>query len=298
MDNNQRLGFILSSLGAIVGIIGGLTIFVLTYEVYMWAEANNILAEEGCKVIIEEILPIISDLSIIGGLLFALSAYGFFTNENWSVSLAIVGNTLCLLAGFWPTIPAMQMGLPPVWGLIFLPNLVIFLIMTHYVEGIPWITVIFALLTGIAYVMCFLNGVASTNRMKLYLPYGLSHEDAISLWDPLVGIDPTGLESPTGTIHAVFIGLQRVNWVSSIGWAITTVGILRRPTKDWVRIVALGSGILAVFVGYPVAIASSLSFGRFSMFFMAPILSTVLVIFPFIPSLWSRLVRPPKDVIT
>ncbi|MFX1508262.1 MAG: hypothetical protein ACFFDC_19440, partial [Promethearchaeota archaeon] len=132
MDNNQRLGFILSILGAIIGMIGGMVIFVLTYEPYLWWEANSPIAEEGCKVIIEEILPIISDLSIIGGLLFAVSAYGFFTEEEWSVSVAIVGNTLCLLAGFWPTIPAMQMGLMPIWGVIFVPNLIIFLVMTHY----------------------------------------------------------------------------------------------------------------------------------------------------------------------
>ncbi|MHA1966594.1 MAG: hypothetical protein ACW964_02210 [Candidatus Hodarchaeales archaeon] len=297
MEKNPKLGFILSASGAIIGILGGLVIFVLTYEVYMWAEANLIVAEEGCKVIIEEILPIISDLSIIGGLLFALSAYGFYTNESWAVSLGVVGNTLCLLAGFWPTIPAMQMGLPPVWGLIFLPNLIIFIVMTRYVEGLPWITVILALLTGIAFVMCFLNGVASTNRMKLFLPFGLSHSEALNLLDPLVGIDPTGLDYPAPSIHALFIALQRVSWVSAIGWGITTIGILRRPEKDWVRIVALGSGILAIFVGYPVALASSLSFGKFSMFFMAPILSTVLVVIPLIPSLWNRFVRPPKDAI-
>ncbi|MFX0124271.1 MAG: hypothetical protein ACFFAE_11585 [Candidatus Hodarchaeota archaeon] len=273
MDQNQRLGFILSILGAIFGMIGGMVIFVLTYEPYMWWEFNSPLAEEGCKVIIEEILPIISDLSIIGGLLFALSAYGFFTDEEWSVSLAIVGNTLCLLAGFWPTIPAMQMGLVPIWGIIFLPNLIIFLVMTHYVEGIPWITMIFALLTGIAYVMCFLNGVASTNRMKLFLPP-----------------DPAITEAPIVTIHAVFRGLQRVSWAAAIGWGIVTIGILCRPSKDWVRILALGSGILAILTGYPVAFASSLSFGKFSMFFMAPILSTILVLVPLFPRMWNRFV--------
>ncbi|UCE13202.1 MAG: hypothetical protein JSV04_13570 [Candidatus Heimdallarchaeota archaeon] len=276
MEKNQVLGFILSLAGAVIGMLGGLVIFVLTYEPYMWWEAHSPLAEEGCKVIIEEILPIISDLSIIGGLLFAVAAYGFYTDEEWSVSLAVVGNTLCLLAGFWPTIPAMQMGLVPIWGIIFLPNLVIFLVMTHYVEGIPWITVIFALLTGIAYVMCFLNGVASTNRMKLFLP--------------LEGLDVSIVPEPTITIHAIFRALQRVSWASAIGWGIVTIGILRRPNKDWVRILALASGILAIITGYPVALASSLSFGKFSMFFMAPILSTLLVVVPLFPRIWNRLV--------
>ena len=165
MKSNQRLGLILAALGAIVGILGGMGLFVMTYEPYILAELNN-LGEEGCDVIIRDFLPIISDLSIIGGTVFAVSAYGFLTDEEWAVSLAVVGNTLCLLAGFWPTIPAMQMGLVPVWGIIFLPNLLIFFLMGHYVAKIPWITILFALLTGIAYVMCFLNGIASTNRME------------------------------------------------------------------------------------------------------------------------------------
>jgi hypothetical protein len=166
----------------------------------------------------------------------------------------------------------MQMGLVPIWGIIFLPNLIIFLAMTHYVEGIPWITVIFSLLTGIAYVMCFLNGVASTNRMKLF-PASIATEP---------------------TIHAIFRALQRVSWASAIGWGVTTIGILRRPDKDWVRIVALGSGILAIVTGYPVAVASSLSFEKLSMFFMAPILSTLLVLVPLFPRVWNRLVMPQK----
>ena len=261
MDNNQRLGFFLSLLGAVVGIVGGLGLFIFTYELYILEEITNLAAESGCEVIIKEYLPIIFDLSFIGGILFAISAYGFYTNEEWSVSLAVVGNTLCLLAGFWPMIPAMQMGLMPVWGIIFLPNLVIFLLLTHYVERIPWITVLFALTTGIAYVMCFLNGVASTNRMGLY---PASSESYPPIPDPIV------------TLHAVFKGLQRVNWIAAIGFGIVTIGILRRSNKDWVRILTIGTALLGIVAGYPVALASSISFNKFSMFFMAPILATVL----------------------
>ena len=280
MDNNQRLGFFLSLIGAVVGIVGGLGLFVFTYEPYILEEITNLSAESGCEVIIKDFLPYIFDLAFIGGILFALSSYGFYTNEEWSVSLAVVGNTLCLLAGFWPMIPAMQMGLIPVWGIIFLPNLVIFLLLTHYVEKIPWITVLFALTTGIAYVMCFLNGIASTNRMGLYPP---SPESYPPIPDPLV------------TLHSVFRGLQRVNWMAAIGFGIVTIGILRRADKDWVRILALGSALLGIVAGYPVALASSLSFDKFSMFFMAPILTTVLFVIPLWPSLWKHLVKVPKQ---
>ncbi|MHA1227120.1 MAG: hypothetical protein ACTSPV_10305 [Candidatus Hodarchaeales archaeon] len=264
MDSKQLLGFVMSLIGAVLGIVGGMILFLLTYEPYIAAELAN-LGEEGCDIIIRDFLPIISDLAVIGGVLFLVAVYGFFTNEEWSVSLAVVGNTLCLLAGFWPTIPAMQMGLPPLWGIIFLPNLIIFLLMTHYVEDIPWITVIFALLTGIAYVMCFLNGIASTNRM-------------------------------TTVGWPIFKGLQRVNWIAAIGWGIVTIGVLRRANKDWVRILALGSAILGVVAGYPLATASSISFNKISMFFMAPVLCTVLLIVPLWPMLWDRIVtRASKD---
>lgn len=258
MDNKRSLGFFLSLFGAILGIVGGIGLFVLTYEEYMRLEAQN-LGEEGCEIIIQDFLPIIGDLSIIGGILFALAAYGFWTNEDWSVSLAVVGNTLCLLAGFWPSIPAMQMGVFPIWGIIFVPNLFIFLILPHYIDDIPWITVLFALLTGVAYVMSFLNGIASTNRMET------------------VG-------------WPIFTGLQRVNWIAAIGWGIVTIGVLRRPQKDWIRILAIGSATLGIVAGYPLATASSMSFDKFSMFFLAPILSTMLVLIPLWPRLWDRMV--------
>jgi hypothetical protein len=258
MDNKRGLGFFLSLFGAILGIVGGIGLFILTYDEYMRLEALN-LGEEGCEIIIQDFLPIIGDLSIIGGILFALAAYGFWTNEDWSVSLAVVGNTLCLLAGFWPSIPAMQMGVVPIWGVIFVPNLFIFLILPHYVDDIPWITVLFALLTGVAYVMSFLNGIASTNRMET------------------VG-------------WSIFTGLQRVNWVAAIGWGIVTIGVLRRPQKDWIRILAIGSATLGIVAGYPLATASSMSFEKFSMFFLAPILSTMLVLIPLWPRLWDRMV--------
>ncbi|MHA1975600.1 MAG: hypothetical protein ACW98I_01735 [Candidatus Hodarchaeales archaeon] len=280
MDNNQRLGFFLSLLGAVVGIVGGLGLFVFTYEPYILEEITNLAAESGCEVIVKDFLPYIFDLSFMGGILFAVSSYGFYTDEDWSTSLAVVGNTLCLLAGFWPMIPAMQMGLPPVWGIIFLPNLLIFFLLNRYVEKIPSINIIFALVTGIAYVMCFLNGIASTNRMYLYPP---SPESYPPIPDPLV------------TLHSVFRALQRVNWIAAIGFGIVTIGILRRPNKDWVRILAIGSAFLGIVAGYPVALASSLSFNKFSMFFMAPVLSTVLLIIPLWPSLWKRLVRAPTD---
>ena len=203
MDSKQLSGFVMALIGAVLGIVGGMVLFIITYEPYIIAELTN-LGEEGCDIIIRDFLPIISDLAVLGGVLFLLAAYGFFTNEDWAISLAVTGNTLSLLAGFWPTIPAMQMGLPPLWGIIFLPNLIIFLLMTHYVADIPWITVIFALLTGIAYVMCFLNGIASTNRM------------ATIGWP-------------------IFFQLQRLNWLAAIGWGISTIFILRRPEKGLVK---------------------------------------------------------------
>ena len=73
MDNNQRLGFLLSFFGAVIGIVGGLGLFIFTYEPYIIEEMTNLAAESGCEVIIKDFLPYIFDLSFIGGILFALS---------------------------------------------------------------------------------------------------------------------------------------------------------------------------------------------------------------------------------
>jgi hypothetical protein len=111
--------------------------------------------------------------------------------------------------------------------------------------------------TGMTFIFCFMNGVASWSRM---ITIG-SH---------------------------IFVAVQRLNWVAFIGWGVVTIGILVRP-REWVRITGLAAGFLELVVGTPLAIVTTISLGRFSMFSLGPIFSLVLVVLFVWPNRWQRI---------
>ena len=113
------------------------------------------------------------------------------------------------------------------------------------------------LLTGLAYITCFMNGVSSTSRI-------------ITIGSPL------------------FVLVQRLHWVAMIGWAVVTVGIILKP-KEWIRVVGLVAGGLELAVGIPLAYATAINLGRFSLFALAPIISLVLMVLFLWPGMWQRL---------
>ena len=152
---------------------------------------------------------------------------------------------MALQGSFFPMIPAASRDLPPAFGLIFVPSLVIYIVLLLFVGRVNWKVLVFSLFSGIAFVLSFMNGVASTDRI-------------------MVSGAPT------------YVAVQRLNWIASLGWGVFTVGfILQRA--EWVRMVGLGAGLLEMVVGYPLGIMTTLAFDHFSMFYPAPMLSTVLV---------------------
>ena len=75
MKMNMRLGGILASIAAVIGILGHFILFMNWYRVGMAAES----AEPGCEILLKYIHPGLADLGILAGVIFAVSAYGFFT---------------------------------------------------------------------------------------------------------------------------------------------------------------------------------------------------------------------------
>jgi hypothetical protein len=69
---------------------------------------------------------------------------------------------------------------------------------------------------------------------------------------------------------------------------VVTIGILLRP-REWVRIVGLAAGFLELVVGIPLAVSTTISLGRFSMFSLGPIFSLVLVVLFVWPNRWQRI---------
>ena len=253
MKINTRLGVVLAIIGATIGIIGHYVIFLNWYRIGMAAES----AEPGCEILLKYIHPTLADLGILAGVLFAVSAYGFLTKAKWGFLLSVIAITLALLSSWFINVPYMAAGLPPIYFTLFWPYLILYFLLVRGVGRVSWSVTLLALLTGLAYITCFMNGVSSTSRI-------------ITIGSPL------------------FILVQRLHWVAMAGWGVVTVGILLKP-REWMRVVGLVSGSLELAVGIPLAYATAVNLGRFSLFALAPIISLILLILLLWPNIWSRL---------
>ena len=262
MKINTKLGGFLAIIGAVIGIVGHYVLFINWYRIGMSAES----AEPGCEILLKYIHPALADLGILAGVLFAVSAYGFFTKARWAFLLSLIGITLALLGSWFINVPYMAAGLPPIYFSLFWPYLIIYFLLARGVGKVSWSITLLALLTGLAYITCFMNGVSSTSRI-------------ITIGSPL------------------FVLVQRLHWAAMIGWGVVTTGILIKP-KEWMRVLGLVSGSLELTVGIPLAYATAINLGRFSLFALAPIVSLILLVLFLWPNMWSRLTKAEegKDV--
>ena len=265
MKQNEKLGGVLAIVGALMGIVGHYVLFTNWYHTGMAAEA----AEPGCEILLKYIHPAISDLGILAGVLFAVSAYGFFTSRKWAFLLSVVAIVLALQGSWFINVPYMSAGLPPIYFTLFWPYLIMYFLLVRLVGRVPWSRTMVGMLAGMAFVFCFMNGIASTSRI-------------ITVGAP------------------IFTMVQRLHWLAMIGWGIVTVGIILRP-MEWMRVLGLSAGTLELVVGIPLAIVTAQELGRFSLFALAPITCFVLLVLFLWPKVWQKLVasydEAPEEVL-
>lgn len=262
MKTNNRLGGILAVIAALMGIIGHFWLFLAWYQVGMHTQS----AEPGCEILLKYIHPLMADIGILGGVLFAVSAYGFFANKKWAFSLTVIAMVLALLGSWFINVPYMAADLPPVYFPLFWPYVILYFLFMVSVGKISWGRTMLAFLTGIAYIFCWMNGVSSTSRI-------------ITVGAP------------------IFVLVQRLHWVAMIGWAVVTVGILLRP-KDWMWVVGLTAGALEVTVGVPLAFVTAQQLGRFSLFALGPISCLLLIVLLLWPNLWQKVTGTRMEQLT
>lgn len=252
MKTNFRLGGILAVIAALMGIIGHFWLFLDWYEVGMHTQS----AEPGCEILLKYIHPLMADFGILGGVLFAVSAYGFFTKRNWAFFLSVVAIVLALLGSWFINVPYMAASLPPIYFPLFWPYVILYFLFMIMVGKVSWSRTLLALLTGVAYIFCWMNGVSSTSRI-------------ITQGAP------------------IFVLVQRLHLVAMLGWAVVTVGILMKP-KEWMRVVGISAAMTELAVGVPLALVTGQALGRFSLFSLAPIASLILLVLLLWPNLWQR----------
>ena len=249
MKERTTAGSIIALVGAVVGIIGVFVVFMLAYGPMIAVEIGAGRPDEAD--IVKYVIPFLSDLGIVAGVLWAVSAYGFAKKTQWAWRTAVIANVMSLLTGFFSMIPALSRGLFPLFLIVFLPNLITYLLLLTYVRKVDGKIVLVSLISGMAYVMVFMNGIASTD--KIILKRG-----------------------------DIFIAVQRINWIAAVGWGVFTVALVTR--QKWTVPVGLGAGLLTLTAGIPLAVATTLEAGRFSMFSPGPMLAALLLLVLFVPA--------------
>jgi hypothetical protein len=121
-----------------------------------------------------------------------------------------------------------------------------------------WGLTLLGLATGMAFIFCFMNGVASWSRI-------------ITIGRP------------------IYLVVQRLNWVAFIGFGVLTVGIMLKP-KDWMRVLGISAALLELVVGIPLVVATTISLGRFSLFSFGPIMALIVLVLFLWPGMWEKLV--------
>ncbi len=248
MKTRSKVGAVISIIGAILGIVVIYAGFLQVYDPIMASEmadgrAGGEIIEDGLSVS-KYVMPIVNDIGIIGGVVWAVSAYGFIKREEWAWSSAIVANVLSLLS-FFMLIPAMSRGISPIYAFVFIPNIIAFFLLLTYVRKVDPKIIAISTVAGMAYVMAFMNGVASTDQML----------------------------SGGGTL---FIIGQRLNWIASIAWGSFVVALLTR--KKWALQLGLFAALLTLVAGIPMGVVTTMESAKFSMYFLAPILALFLKI--------------------
>jgi len=267
MKDYFKLGTVLAAIGAIVGVIG-FYLFSVIYNPMIQVELNAGRPDEA--FVVRYVFPLLGYLAITAGVLWLLSFYGFLTRERWAWMLGLIAATLSLLAGFFPMIPAASRDAAPVTAAIFGPNLLLWAALVLLVRKTEWRIAGLAFAAGLAYVLSFMDGVATIDKIQL------------------TTVQPS--------LNGMYVMVQQINWWATAAWAVFIFALLAH--KPWARVLGLGAGLLACFGGFPLAVASTLELGRFSLFAPSPLLSLALIVFLLVPA-GRRLVedwvagRPP-----
>ena len=267
---NYTLGAWLAIIGAVLGIALNYAFFMALYQPLMAAIFDK--SGVGSLMVIKFLLPAFTDVGIIAGILYAISAIGFFKKAKWAYVLAVTANVLALWTSFWPMIPVLDVigvgytELTPLHIFIFFPNIILYFLLNGTTGKRNLGRLVVGLLTGMAFIMAFIDGTASLN-IGYMKGLGLVEGD-----------------------NSLYVMANRLFWLAAFGYGIITVGIMCFP-KEWIRMLGIGSAIICMLFGFPMGIITTLAKGEISMYLGAPVISVVLIVIFLIPSLWNKIMK-------
>lgn len=251
MKNNHKLGATLAVVGIIVGL---LVLFIMAniYQVNIDGKVADGRPDEALTVRI--VFAILSWWGISAGALWVMVLYGFLTKANWAWFWGTVAATIQILAGFFPIIPPSSIGLPAPTMWIFLIAFVLWFGML-LIGGVDRKIITITFLSGLAYVLTFMDGVGAISRHQT---------------------------EAEGFISSMYGVSQMVNWWGAAAWAVFIFALVKG--KSWALPLGIFAAAMSLFGGFPVGITDVFVKGRFSMFLVAPVMSTGLLILLLLPS--------------
>lgn len=251
MKNNHKLGTVLS----IVGILIGLLALFLMSSIYQVNIDGKLTGERPDEAItVQIVFALLGWLGVTAGALWVMVLYGFLNKAKWAWFWGTVAATAQILAGFFPIIPPSSIGLPAPTIWIFLIAFVLWFGML-LIGGVDKKIIALAFVSGLAYVLTFIDGVGAISRHQT---------------------------EAKGFISSMYAMSQMVNWWGAIVWASFIFGLVKG--KSWALPVGVFATAMSMFGGFPVGVTDVLVRGRFSMFLVAPFIGVALFVYLLLPS--------------
>ncbi len=252
LKNNHKIGAIL----AVVGILVGMLALYLIAATYMPTVEGKILDGRPDEAITVRIVhALMGWIGMTGGAVWAVVLYGFLKQKNWAWGFGVVAASMQILAGFFPMIPPASIGMPTPTIWVFLLAFLLWFGML-FIGGVSSKIVALAFVSGLAYVMTFIDGVGAISRYQ------------------------TVKESFPIGMYAVG---QMVNWWAGAAWVVFIFSLVKG--KTWILPAGVFAASMSIFGGIPVGITDVVRLGRFSMFLPGPLLSAVLLVVFLLPGM-------------
>jgi len=251
LKNNHKLGAAL----AVIGILIGFLVLYLIAVTYMPVVEGKILDGRPDEAITVRIVhALMGWVGMTGGAIWAVVLFGFLNKKEWSWSLGLIASSLQLLSGFFPMIPPASIGMPTPTIWVFLIAFVLWFGML-FIGGVKNKIITLAFVSGLAYVMIFIDGVG-----------------AISRYQTVKESFPIGMYA---------MGLV-VTWWAAAAWAVFIYALVKG--KTWTIYVGIFAASLSIFGGLPVGLTDVIRLSRFSMFLPGPLLSAILLVVILLPN--------------
>lgn len=258
LKNNHKLGIALS----IVGILTGLLILFIMADIYATNIEGKIADGRPDEAItVQIVFAILGWLGVSAGALWVAVLYGFANKTKWAWFCGTAAAIIQILSGFFPMIPPSSIGLPAPTIWIFLLGFVLWFGML-FIGGVDPKIIAIAFFSGMAYVLTFIDGVGAISRFQT---------------------------ESEGFVHGMYAMSQMVNWWGAGAWAIFILALVKR--KTWALPVGIFATSMSIFGGYPVGLTDVIAIkqGGFSMFLVAPVISTGILIYLLLPGTKSLL---------